>query len=173
MKKLVMLAACLLLLTSAASAEAYIGASLGQSDATSAGASAEESSWKLVGGYAFMKFLAVEGSYRDLGSINETVGVTQIGLDASSMDVFGVARLPMGMRFSMFAKAGYAFLDLDATLTDPLLGTITASTSETELAYGAGVSFKVTDSVHIRAEYETFDTFEDMDMMSVGGIFKF
>lgn len=173
MKKFVIAAACLLLLTSAASAGAYIGASTGQSDTSMAGASGEETSWKLVGGYSFMKFFAVEGGYRSFGDLDETVGTTQIGLEASSFDVFAVGRMPVGLRFSFFAKAGYAFLDLDATVTDPMFGTITTSASETELAYGVGLSFKIIDSFHIRAEYETIDTTESLDMVSVGAVFKF
>jgi len=45
MKKFVIAAACLLLLTPAAWAGAYVGASLGQSDASSAGYGDDETSW--------------------------------------------------------------------------------------------------------------------------------
>ena len=170
MKRVAIAATCMLLLTSAAWAEPYFGASLGQTDA---GLSDNDMSWKIVGGYTFTKFVSVEGSYRDLGSADETIGTTRIGLDASSMDILGVGRYPISDRFDVFGKAGFAFLDLDASVTDPLLGTISASTSETELALGAGVSYKIGEKIDFRAEYEMFDTSESMDMFSVGGVFRF
>ena len=173
MRKFAVAATCLLLLTSVAWAETYVGASLGQSDATSTGVSGSDTSWKIVGGYTFMKFAGVEGSYRNLGGLDETIGTTQIGLDASSMDIFGVGRIPVSNKFDVFAKAGFAFLDLEASVTDPVIGTISASTSETELALGVGCSYKVGEKIDLRAEWETFDTIESMNMLSVGGVFRF
>lgn len=173
MKKLAMAATCLLLLTSPVWADAYVGASVGQSDATQSGVSGDDTSWKLLGGYTFMRFAGVEASYRDLGSVDETVGATQYGLDASSMDIFGVGRLPVGEKFSVFAKAGIAFIDVDATINDPVLGNFSSSESESELAFGAGFDFAIGEKLTLRAEYETFDTEESMDMVSFGGVFRF
>lgn len=166
MKKFAIVATCALLLTSVAWADAYVGASLGQADT---GLSGDETGWKIVGGYSFKEFLAVEGSYRNLGSSDQTLGTTQIGLDVSSMDVFGVGRYAVGEKFDIFGKAGLAFIELDASITDPLLGTISTSTSETEFALGFGASYKIRENIDLRAEYETFD----LDMFSVGGVFKF
>ncbi len=166
MKRVAIVATCVLLLTSAAWAEAYVGASLGQADT---GLSGDDTGWKIVGGYAFMEFLGVEGSYRNLGGADQTIGTTQIGLDVSSMDIFGVGRYSIGDKFDVFGKAGFAFLDFDASITDPLLGTISTSTTETEFALGVGVSYRISEKIDLRAEYETFD----IDMISVGGVFKF
>ena len=173
MKKFAIAAALLLLLTPAAWAGAYVGASLGQSDATSSGISGDDTSWKIVGGYTFMKFMGVEGSYRNLGGIDDTIGTTSIDLEASSMDVFGVGILPVGEKFELFAKAGYARVELEASISDPLVGTISGSVSENELAYGAGFNFKVGEKIALRVEYETFDTTDSLDMTSVGAVFRF
>ena len=173
MKKFAIAVTCLLMMTPVAWAGAYVGASLGQSDATSGGASGDETSWKILGGYEFMKHLGVEGSYRNLGSLNETFLTTTIEVDVSSLDVFGVGILPIGEKFDLFAKAGFAFIDVEATISDPqLLGSISASTSETELAYGAGLNFKVGKAA-IRAEFETFNADSSFDMISAGGVFRF
>ena len=166
MRKLTIAVALLLFLTPAAWADAYVGASLGQADI---GLSGDDTGWKILGGYSFMEFLSVEGSYRDLGSTDQTIGTTQLGLDVSSMDVFGVGHYSIGDKFDVFGKAGVAFLDLEASITDPLLGTISTSTSETEFALGVGVSYRISEKIDLRAEYETFD----IDMISVGGVFKF
>lgn len=172
MKKLALAAALLLLLTPASWGKAYVGASLGQSDATTGGTS-DQTSWKVLGGYEFMKYAGVEGSYRNMGSYDQTIGTTSFGVDAKSMDVFGVGRYPIGEKFAVFAKAGYAFIDVKASVYDPQFGSISGSSSENEFAYGAGVSWDVGEKISIRAEYETFDVVENADMISAGGVFRF
>ena len=173
MKKFAIAATCLLLMTPAAWAGAYVGASVGESDATSAGIGGNETSWKILGGYTFMKFAGVEGSYRNLGGIDETFGTTVVDLEASSLDVFGVGILPVGRSFEVFAKAGFARIEMDATVSDPLIGSVSGSTNENELAYGAGFSFRVGEKIAIRVEHEIFDTIDDMNMTSAGAVFKF
>jgi opacity protein-like surface antigen len=173
MRKFAIAATCLLLLVPAAWAGAYVGASVGQSDASSAGVGEDETSWKIVGGYTFMKFVGVEGSYRNMGSTDVTFGSTSVGLDVSSMDVFGVGILPIGRTVELFAKAGFAFIDLEASVSDPNFGSMSATDSENEIAYGVGANFKVGSKVAIRAEYEGFNTTENIDMVSMGAVFRF
>lgn len=173
MKKFVVAATFLLLLSPAAWAGAYVGASLGQSDATAMGVDGDDTSWKIMGGYTFMRFVGVEGSYRNIGGISQTIGDNTIDLDASSMDVFGVGILPVGEKFEVFAKAGYARVEGDFTISDPLV-TLSGSDSENELAYGAGFNFRLGEKVALRVEYETIDTdIVDMDMTSAGAVLRF
>ena len=177
MKRFAIAAAFLLLLTPAAWAGAYVGAAIGQSDATVSGVSDDDTSWKIMGGYTFMKFVGVEGSYRNLMGSSQTFGTTTLGTDISSMDVFGVGILPLGTgKFELFAKAGYARVEGDFTLTDtanPLLN-FSASDSETELVYGAGFNFKIGERIALRVEHEISDAFDaDFSMTSVGGVLRF
>lgn len=174
MRKLTIAVALLLFLTPAAWAGAYVGASLGQSDSTVVGgtSSGDNSSWKILGGYTFMKFVAVEGSYRNLGGTNDTIGTTSFDTEISSLDVFGVGILPLG-RVDVFAKLGFSRIELSATIDDPLFtAPITVSTNENELAYGVGVSMGFGRAA-IRLEYETFATTETLNMFSAGAVFKF
>jgi len=176
MKKFAIAAALALFLAPAALAGAYVGASIGQTDTSvsNGGASVDgnDTSWKIVGGYTFMKFFGVEGSYRQFGGLDETSGTTSYSTDADSLDVFAVGMLPVG-KVDLFAKAGYARISVDGTIDDPLfVAPITFSDSSTELAYGAGVSFGV-GPAQIRIEYETFDVSSDLDMFSAGAVFKF
>jgi len=172
MKKFAIAAVLALFLAPAAFAGAYVGASIGQTDTSLGTVSGNDSSWKIVGGYTFMKFVGVEGSYRNFGGLNETSGTTTLVSDASSLDVFGVAILPAGP-VNLFAKAGYARIDFDATIDDPLFtNPISVSDSENELAYGLGLSFGI-GKAHLRVEYEIFDTVEDMNMFSAGAVFQF
>ena len=73
----------------------------------------------------------------------------------------------------MFAKAGFARVEVDATISDPLFGTISASDSGNELALGVGFNFKIGEKFALRAEYETFDTADSMDVISAGAIWRF
>ncbi len=170
MKKFAIAAALLLLLTPAVWAKAYVGTSLGTADVSGSG---DDTSWKFLGGYTFTRFLGAEGSYRDLGGAKETIGTTTIRTDASSIDVFGVGILPVGEKFDVFAKAGFARVEVDATISDPLFGTISASDSGNELALGVGFNFKIGEKFALRAEYETFDTADSMDVISAGAIWRF
>jgi len=176
MRKLTIAVALLLFLTPAAWAGAYVGASLGQSDSTVVGGtssvSGDNSSWKILGGYTFMKFVAVEGSYRNLGGINDTIGTTSFDTEISSLDVFGVGILPLG-KVDVFAKLGFSRIELSATIDDQAFpAPITVSTNENELAYGVGVSMGFGRAA-IRLEYETFATTETLNMFSAGAVFKF
>ncbi len=173
MRKLTIAAALLLFLTPAAWAGAYVGASIGQSDSTVSGGGlsvdGDGTSWKILGGYTFMEFWGVEGSYRNLGGVDTVIGTTSFVADASSMDVFGVRFLPVG-KVDLFAKLGFSRVKVDATINDPLFFfPISASVSDNELAYGAGVSFGVGDKIDVRVEYESFG----MSMFSAGAVFNF
>ncbi len=125
-----------------------------------------------MGGYTFMKFVGVEASYRDMGGISETIGTTQFSTDTSSMEVFGVGILPLG-KVDLFAKLGYAFIEVDATISDPLLpAPLSVSVDGEELAYGAGLNWGF-GKFALRVEYEAFDTSDSASMFSAGALFKF
>jgi OOP family OmpA-OmpF porin len=173
MKKFAIAAALLLLLIPCAWAQTYVGASLGSSDTSTSGVSSDETSWKVLGGYTFTKFVGIEGSYRDLGGINETIGTTSIGMDVSSIDVFGVGILPVGQKFDVFGKAGLSRVEVKSTFSDPLLGSFSASDTGNELALGAGFNFKMGEKFALRVEYETFDTTDSMDVFSTGAVWRF
>lgn len=176
MKKFAIAAAVLLFLTPAAWAGAYVGASIGQSDSSIAGGGLSvdsgDTSWKILGGYTFMKFMGVEGSYRNLGGVDQIIGTTSFSTDTSSMDLFGVGFLPLG-KVDLFAKVGYSRIELEATISDPLLPVpLSGSVTENELAYGIGANIGF-GKISVRVEYEAFDTADTLSMISAGALFKF
>jgi len=176
MKKFAVAAAVLLFLAPAAWAGAYVGASVGTSDTTVANGpvsvDGDDTSWKLMGGYTFMKHFGVEGSYRNLGGVNDVVGTTTFDTSATSLDAFGVGFWPLG-RVDLFAKVGFSRIELDATINDPLLpAPLSVSDSENELAYGVGVNIGF-GKVAVRVEYEAFNTADTLNMLSAGALFKF
>ena len=172
MRKFAIAAAVLLFLTPAAWAGAYVGASIGQSDSTVSGGGlsvdGDDTSWKVMGGYTFMKFLGVEGSYRNLGGIDTVIGTTSFTTDASSMDVFGVGFLSLG-KVDLFAKLGLSRLEVDATINDPLFPVpLSVSANDNEMAYGLGADIGF-GKLAVRVEYEDLG----VSMFSAGALFKF
>lgn len=74
------------------------------------------------------------------------------------------ASLPVTDRLDVFARAGYAYIDLDATAFAPVTGTPInlGSGSEDGFTAGAGVSFDLTESWELRADY-TYYGFDQAD----------
>ena len=172
MKKFAIAAIALLFLAPAAWAGSYVGASFGTTDTTVVGGpSGSDTSWKLLGGYTFMKHMGVEGSYRNFGAVQGTVGTELWDTDGSSLDVFGVGMMEVG-KFDLFAKIGFSRIEMDQTITPTVGAPTISSTSDNEIAYGAGASFAV-GKAHLRVEYEVFGGDNDINMFSAGAVFKF
>ncbi len=125
--------------------------------------------YKLFAGARFLKFLSVEGSLFDLGEIQDTV----LGFDfrgrVRGADAFLGATLRAGKRVELFAKAGYAYWDLDADVSD---GDMTLPRSEdgTGFAFGLGLAIQLHRRLAIRAEWEAFDleSIDDVSFASLG-----
>jgi opacity protein-like surface antigen len=159
----------------------YLGASLGQAsieikeqipDGDDLDFSEEDSGYKVFVGYNFgiipLIDLAVEGSYVDFGKPSGSVNGTNVEVDLTAWDAFGLAALTFGP-FSVFGKAGLVSWDSDASV-----GGESGSDSGSDSAYGLGAKFQIS-SIAIRAEYEYFDLseFNDVYMASVGVSYTF
>jgi hypothetical protein len=153
----------------------FVGASAGQGSTTydpGFGAPAFDSSatsYKVLGGYRFMKFFAVEGDYRDFGSQSEQALDYEVTIDTTAVDLFAVGVLPVGP-VELFGKAGYSMWDSDFGVTN--IGS--ANDSGNDLAYGIGTAYAF-GNIGVRVEYELFDLGEadDVSMFSVGAEFRF
>ncbi|MBI1359221.1 MAG: outer membrane beta-barrel protein [Alphaproteobacteria bacterium] len=105
-------------------------------------------------GVGFGKYFAVEGE----GSvgIHKDSGVK---LD-SEIGAYGVAKLPIGQRFDIFARAGAARTDFSPGGDD------------SGFAYGAGGDFFFTDHDGIRADWTRHD-YNDLDSYSLAYVRRF
>jgi OOP family OmpA-OmpF porin len=118
-----------------------------------------DTAFKGFAGYMFTPNLGIEGSYTDLGraraGVNFGSAVVEVGLQPRAYALFGVASLPVGDRFAVFAKAGAAYVDSKATVA---IGNLTAGDNDraTTPAFGVGGSFRVMDGLAIRLEWERF-----------------
>lgn len=137
---------------------------------------ADTTSYKIIAGYRFMGFLAVEGSYVDFGTFKDSHQGEgdPIGLETKlkGFDAFAMGMLPLGIA-DIFVKVGVVSWDADITRA---VGEITAfgSNSGTDMVYGLGaqVRFK---GLAVRAEVEYFDIPEadSIYLISLGATFTF
>jgi len=164
------------MMTAALAGEAYIGAGVGKTGIKDSeqGITFDETdnSFKIYGGFRFLKFFGVEGSYVDLGAPSDTIAGDKVTIDTTAWDAFAVGVLPLGF-LEIFGKVGMVAWDADIDVSGAISGS--DSDSGTDPAYGVGVAFKLGKLFAIRAEYERFDI-EDtdkVDMVSVGLDFRF
>jgi hypothetical protein len=159
-------AICGLLISSPALAVkpgAYLGASVGgaTTDFSEANTSFDDTdtAWKIFAGYHFLQFFAVEGSYRDLGSVSDN-GFTA---DTTGWDIAGLAGLPIGPVY-LFGKIGAINWDADTNAGPNFDGT--------DFEVGIGASIDIV-KVQLRAEVEYLDVLDGAVMYTVGGAWRF
>jgi OOP family OmpA-OmpF porin len=148
-----------------------------------------DTGYKLQLGYKFNPYLAVEGGYVNLGRASyqaKQVGVGQLShsFRAQGLNVAAVGILPLGERFSLFAKGGLLMAQAESDETLTKYGyTTTYSFRSSKLSenLGVGMGFDLTKRVALRAEYDWFHNVGDKDktgqaniaMLSAGVVFKF
>lgn len=156
----------------------YLGAGVGQmntnvKDVFGSGYTFDESAtgFKVFGGYKFLSWLGVEGAYIDGGSpaINEDDGAGtsgKLGIDIKSLVAAAVFALPVGDRFELFIKPGFAYWDAKTSinLVTPDFSEQYAETdSGSAFFIGGGAGFEATDNLWIRLEYEYFEVAPEYD----------
>jgi hypothetical protein len=161
----------------------YVGGSFGQTslkindlDFDGFDFSASDTSYKIIAGYRFMGFLAVEGSYVDFGRLSDSPPGTgdpvSVRADLKGLDAFAMGMLPLGIA-DIFAKVGVVSWDADI---QSAIGDIIHFTTDngTDMVFGIGaqVRFK---GLAVRGEVEYF-AIADADsvyLISIGATFTF
>lgn len=160
----------------------YLGGALGQSKlkewcdtggsttATLASCEDADTSWKLLGGYRFNRYVAAEASYIDWGEVTATVrvGPQSVGVKASqhSYGLAAVGTLPVGERFEVFGKAGFVQTEQETTSTR------TVNRDETEFHYGLGMKYALTKNWALRGEWEKTEKLK-VELLSIGVEYRF
>lgn len=155
----------------------YAGASVGQAsidacgDAGALGATScddEDTGWKVFGGYELNQNFAVEAAWVDMGEISASgpgVSVTAEG-DGFAFDVKGT--LPINDQFGVFAKVGLISWELEGG------GAASGLDDDgTDAMYGVGAHYMFTEQFGVVGEWEFFDTDDEGELLSIGGLIKF
>jgi hypothetical protein len=153
----------------------YIGAGLGQFDVqidnlegvgdVLQDLDADDSAWKIVLGWRFNPYIALEADYIDLGAPNGNFDASgssgQYEVDLAGFGAYAVGSLPLGI-FELSAKLGYYFHDVDLHVdfdnVGPNNGNVFDSSNSSEaLTYGVGVGITLFEHLNTKVEYEFFD----------------
>jgi hypothetical protein len=167
--------AMLIVLASVASpayANFYAGASYLQTDAEFEDAAnefdADDSSFKIFGGFNFGKFLGIEASYRDLGNQQDSAGAAMLDVDLEAYDISARGTLPIGKLLGIFAKVGYANIAIDGNI-----GGGSIDDDDWELLYGVGLDVYLGKRFGVRGEWEEYDVEDSLNSLSVGAFIRF
>ena len=176
----------------------YVGGSLGQSTAndfngsdidaelfssygitSSTSTDDSDTGWKVFAGYRFMKYLAVEGAYTDLGEFtahstvtSPSAGIVDSSIETDAWTISALGILPLGDSFSLFGRVGVNLWSADISATGSG-GGVTASASDdddgTDWVYGVGAAWNFTNNLSLRGEWERYDLGDgDVDLWSAG-----
>lgn len=174
----------------------YIGGSFGQSRisdfsgsdvdtelrsigiTSTTGTDDKDTGWKAFAGYRIMKYLAVEGAYTNFGEASATVtatapiaGTANVKLENESWSLSAVGILPLGDKFSLFARLGFNVWNVDASASGTGSGGTAYSGSDDGSGglYGLGAAYSLTPNLNLRAEWERYDfDGNNLDFVSVG-----
>lgn len=150
--------------SSFASAQTYLGGSVGQSETAnycnySTTCDSKSTSFKVFGGYNIDKHFAVESSYFSSGktSINSGLALGSSEQKKTGLSLAGVYNHEFTEVFSGFAKLGIARLKTETSYDTSGLPGYTASYSRNNALYGVGVSYKINPNLAVRAEFEKYN----------------
>ena len=160
--------------TAAAQSESsfYIGGTVGQSTLKGSclgvdGCDNTDTAWRILGGYQFNRYFAVELGYHDFGKASGSLGDTK----AKAWEVVGLASYPLTNEFSIYGKLGGYNGKLEAPNGDETTNQVT---------YGAGARYDFTKNVGVRGEWQRYHDMggnnvvkTDVDVVSVGVLYRF
>jgi len=177
-----------LLAASQASAQGfYIGGSVGQSNfddsnaipdlITSGTVDSTDTGYKIFGGYQFNQHFGLELAWVDLGKATYSgaflgASVTGGTVETSGLNFSAVGTLPLGSNFALFGKVG--FFTWESKASDVTGGVpFSGKDDGTDVSFGIGASYNFTKNFGVRAEWERFKAVGDIDLLSIGAVYKF
>lgn len=140
---------------------------------------ADDTAFKVFGGYNFNQYFAVEAAYFDGGKPEESFRISQslngsVEFNTTGLIASVLGRVPLGEVFSLYGKLGFASYDVEAK------GRVNGDViyeeegSDDDVVYGLGAAFNLGSSFELRAEYEAISISDgDFTVLSVNGLFKF
>lgn len=156
----------------------YLGASVGSAELDDSFGGLEiddtNTAYRLVGGWRFNNYFAVEAGWQDFGDFEQTLTLDgqqldiSLGADGYTLGVTG--SYPLGSRFELYGRAGAFFWDGEAEInavgqSDP---------GDTNPYLGAGLGFALTEAFLVTGDFTRFDLEDtESDVWSIGFQFRF
>jgi OmpA-OmpF porin, OOP family len=170
----------------APSAGLYLGGALGQAafkewcttggvpNASFNSCKDSDTAWKLLGGYRFNRYFAIEASYIEWGEVTASVNlppaVVEVAASQHSYGLAAVGTLPVGERFELFGKAGLLQNEQETKRLSPNPSTF--KRDESAFHYGLGAKYAVTNNWAVRGEWEKTDKLK-VELLSIGVEYRF
>ncbi len=151
----------------------YIGISLGSVGTDGFGVDDSEAGLILFGGYNLTENFAVEGGYSNLGdfssSINFFGNTTTTNAETSALYIAAVGKMPINDKVHLRGRIGLAFWESDVSTTSNIFGTTSNSFDGTDLMFGIGASYQMSNKMNLIVDYTSFDLDgADANSLSVG-----
>jgi len=155
----------------------YLGGALGQAtfkgfcvdDPSVLTCDEKDTAWKVFGGYRFNRYVAIEGTYVDFGTVSGTLtGARVVPLSQTGMGIAAVGSFELTPQFSVFGKAGFLMTEQET----PASASGNTSRDTTEFHYGLGARFSFTPNWGLRAEWERTEKTE-VELLSIGVEYRF
>lgn len=165
-----------------AQAGPYLGGAFGQSKLKEwctgetatirfTGCDDSDTSWKLLGGYRFSRYLGVEASYIEWGEVSASINTgAQVAAKQHSYGLAAVGTIPLGEGFELFGKAGFLMTEQETRRITPAPST--AKRDDTEFHYGLGAKYAFTRNWAVRGEWEKTDKLK-VELLSIGVEYRF
>ena len=166
----------------------YAGLSIGQSKAKDACSGSDvsaatgissscddkDTAWKIFGGYQIMRFLGAELAYTDLGKVKASASAPGVSASAevktNAWELVAVGSYPIGTSgFAPYAKAG--FYRGESKLSSSV--GISAKETNNDWTAGLGVRYDIMRNFAVRAEWQRYNGDSDLDVFSIGALYKF
>ena len=182
-----MLAISGLLLSATASAQVYVGGTVGKAKwnddcQDTVQCNTSTNAYKILSGYNIDKNFAVEASYFSLGALKVSgvdMGVNFNGsAKGTGLELAGLYKLAFSDDFGGFAKVGLARTKADARISSPGLFSASDSTTSTQPVFGVGLTYKISKELALRGEFENHrmkiaDEKEMVNSFSIGVQYTF
>ena len=182
----------------AAPADVYVGFGVGQADIDTgvsgltgtAALDEEDTSLKVFVGADIDDNFFIEGHYAELGEASLsgnngdrfvyegttyqfTANNVKVTLEGESIGLAVGYKFKMGKDVDAFAKLGMHNWDATSNISTSA-GSVSLSDDGTDKFFGFGVNYSITETMSLRAEYESFEfDSEDVDNMSLSLITRF
>ncbi|NNM51005.1 MAG: OmpA family protein [Pseudomonadales bacterium] len=146
-----------------------------------------DAAFKLLGGYQFNPYVALEGGYYDLGRFGFNANTLPAGdlnghIRVKGVNLDAVGFLPFTNKFSAFGRVGLNYADArDAFQGTGLVNVNDPNPSKSALNYklGVGLQYAFVKSLDMRIEAERYRFNDavgnrgDVDLLSVGLVYRF